>query len=404
MSSVARAHFIGFLLAISVHGLAEDGTNVRILRDTWGVPHIYGKTDADTAYGLAYAHCEDDFGTIQEALLSGRSLLGSVNGADAAPIDFMVHLLGVWDDVNAKYETDLSPKTRALCEAYAAGVNRYAERNPDEVKVSEIFPVTGKDVVVGFVFKAPFFFGLDNAVLELFGETRRREVSQKRASAEFDDAEAFRMAGEFFKRSMPIGSNTFGVSRARSADGSTFLAVNSHQPYTGPVAWYECHLHSEEGWDMYGGLFPGMPVIGHGHNAQLGWAMTVNRPDLVDVYVLEMNPDNPNQYKFDGKWRDLDIKTVSIAVRVNPESEMTMKVRREVARSVHGPVVRADHGVYAIRYAGMGDIRQVEQWYRMNKAQSREEWLDAVRMQAISSLNVITFPLRKVKQFDCSVD
>ncbi len=373
---------------------AEDGVNVRILRDTWGVPHIYGKTDADTAYGLAYAHCEDDFGTLQEAFISGRSLLGSIKGADSAPIDFMVHLLGVWDDVNAKYETDLSPETRAICEAYAAGVNKYAERNPDELMIPEVFPVTGKDIVAGFVFKAPFFFGLDNNVLELFGKERRREVSQKRAAAAaaielpFDDEDAFRVAGDFLKQSLPTGSNTFGVSRGRSADGGTYLAVNSHQPYTGPVAWYEAHLHSEDGWDMYGGLFPGMPVIGHGHNAHLGWAMTVNAPDLVDVYVLEMNPDNPNQYKFDGKWRDLDVKTVTLQVKINPDSEMTMKVRREVARSVHGPVVRADHGVYAIRYAGMGDIRQVEQWYRMNKAQTREQWLDAVRMQAISSLNI----------------
>ncbi len=376
------------VLAIGASAWAEPEPDVRILRDTWGVPHIYGKTDADTAFGLAYAHCEDDFGTMQETLISGRSLLGSVNGADSAPIDFMVHLLGVWDDVNAKYETDLSPETRAICEAYARGVNRYAELHPDALKIPAIFPVTGKDIVAGFVFKAPFFFGLDNAVLELFGKERRREVSQKRAAADFDDTDAFRMTGEFLKESLPTGSNTFGVSRARSADGGTYLAVNSHQPYTGPVAWYEAHLHSEEGWDMYGGLFPGMPVIGHGHNAHLGWAMTVNAPDLVDIYVLEMNPDNPNQYRFDGKWRDLEIKNVTLQVRVNPDSPMTMKIRREVARSVHGPVVRADHGVYAIRYAGMGEVRQVEQWFRMNKATSREEWLDAVRMQAIASLNI----------------
>jgi penicillin amidase/acyl-homoserine-lactone acylase len=154
------------------------------------------------------------------------------------------------------------------------------------------------------------------------------------------------------------------------------------------VAWYEAHLHSEDGWDMYGGLFPGMPVIGHGFNPDLGWAMTVNAPDLIDTYVLEINPDNPNQYRFDGQWRDLDIKTVTLEVKINPDSDMTMKVRREVARSVHGPVVRADHGVYAVRYAGMGDIRQVEQWYRMNKARTREAWIDAVRMQAIASLNI----------------
>jgi len=363
--------------------------SVKILRDTWGVPHIYGKTDPDVAFGLAYAHCEDDFKNIQDTMLATRSLGGAANGANAATIDFIVHLLGVWDDVNAKYETDLSRATRALCEAYADGVNLYVEKNPDAVVLPEAFPINGKDIVAGFVFKAPFFYGLDNAVLELFGPERKREVSTKQASTlDFSIQTAMANTKEFLTAQWPTGSNTFSVAPNRTPDGSTYLNVNSHQPFEGPVAWYEAHLHSEDGWDMVGGLFPGMPVVGHGHNRNLGWAMTVNSPDLADIYVLEINPDNPNQYKFDGKWLDLDIKEVTLKVRVSPSSPMTMKVRREVIRSVHGPVLRQPHGVYAIRYAGMGDIRQVEQWYRMNKATTHAEWFDAMKIQAIASLNV----------------
>ena len=363
--------------------------DVRILRDTWGVPHIFGKTDADAAFGLAYAHAEDDFATIQDSMIAGRSLGGSINGPDAAAIDFIVHLLGVWDDVDSKYESDLSPETRAICEAYADGINYYAGLHPDEQAISDVFPVTGKDIVVGFVFKSPFFFGLDSVILELFESERKQEVSEKTASAaRIDLRTALAASREFLTGSLPTGSNTFAIGPNRTDDGSTFLAVNSHQPYTGPVAWYEAHVHSEEGWDAVGGLFPGMPVIGVGHNRDLGWAMTVNKPDLVDVYVLDINPDNPDQYLFDGEWLDFDIKTVTLSVKVSDRSDMTMKIRREVVRSVHGPVLRQKHGVYAIRYAGMGDIRQVEQWYRMNKARNQEEWLDAMRMQAIASLNV----------------
>jgi acyl-homoserine-lactone acylase len=362
--------------------------DVIIRRDTWGVPHVYGKTDADTAYGLAYAHCEDDFRTIEDAFITGRAMGGAVHGADAAPIDYVVHLLGVWDHVNLKYESDLSEDTRRLVEAYAVGVNDYFERHRDESFMPDLYPVTGKDVVAGFVLKSPFFFGLDNDIMELFGDTRRREVSTKTAAADFDIVEAMRLAGAYFSRGLERGSNTFSVAPNRSADGGTYLNVNSHQPFTGPVAWYEAHLKSDEGWDMVGGLFPGMPVIGHGHNRNLGWAMTVNGPDLVDTYVLTMNPDDPNQYRFDGDWKDLDVSEVTLRVRVNPDSPMTMSVRREVLRSIHGPAVRTPHGVYAIRYAGMGDIRQVEQWYRMNKAQNRDDWYSAMAMQAIASLNV----------------
>ncbi|MBI4830190.1 MAG: penicillin acylase family protein [Candidatus Lindowbacteria bacterium] len=124
---------------IIIHPARKNGTaeavpagktyNVRILRDSWGVPHIFGQTDADVAYGLAYAHAEDDFRTIQDALLAARGQLASVYGRKSAPVDYMVHLLRVWDVVNAKYETDLSPETRTLCEAYAAGLTRYAAKS-----------------------------------------------------------------------------------------------------------------------------------------------------------------------------------------------------------------------------------------------------------------------------------
>jgi acyl-homoserine lactone acylase PvdQ len=157
-----------------------------------------------------------------------------------------------------------------------------------------------------------------------------------------------------------IGSNAIAVGPARSADGATRLLVNSHQPYAGPVSWYQVRLKSEEGWDMAGGVFPGSPVVVHGHNRNLGWANTVNRPDLVDVYRLEINPENPNQYRFDGEWRDLEVGEAEISVRIFGRLRWT--VRRELLRSVHGPVIRRDHGTFALRYAGMDEIRQLEQY------------------------------------------
>jgi penicillin amidase/acyl-homoserine-lactone acylase len=217
---------------------------------------------------------------------------------------------------------------------------------------------------------------LESAIMELFGDERRRPVSEKEVAARF--------RSQLFE-DLPIGSNTFAVSPKRSADGSTFLNINSHQPWEGPVAWYEAHMHSEEGMDIVGGVFPGVPIILLGHNRSLGWAHTVNAPDLIDIYVLEMNPDNPNQYKFDGEWRNLEVGKAPIKVKLWGPFSWTAK--REILWSVHGPVVRQDHGVYAIRYAGMGDIRTVEQWYRMGKARNLDEWMEAMRMHAIPSLN-----------------
>ena len=140
--------------------------DVEILRDTWGVPHVFGTSDADAAFGLAYAHAEDDFATIQGALLAARGKLASVFGQDAAPNDYMVHLLRIWDVVDEKYET-LDPSTQAVCQGYADGLNLYAAEHPDEA-MAGLYPVHGKDVVAGFVHKLPLFFGIDGVLTKLF--------------------------------------------------------------------------------------------------------------------------------------------------------------------------------------------------------------------------------------------
>ncbi len=344
--------------------------DVRILRDDFGVPHVFGKTDADAAFGLAYAHAEDDFSTIQDVLFGVRGKLASRRGPSAAPNDYIVSLLGVWKDVEAGWTRDLDPRTRAILDAYAAGVTYYAALHPREVW-DGLLPVRGQDVLAGFVLRSPFFFGLDRTLRDL-----------QRSGGATDDAAQF-AATPF--AAPTIGSNTFAVAPSRAADGRAHLLVNSHQPWNGPVAWYEAHIHSEEGWDAVGGIFPGSPVILHGHNRNLGWAFTVNRPDLIDVYRLTINPQNRNQCWFDGGWRDLEVERVAIRVRLFGFLPFTAD--RTVLRSVQGPVLRLPHGTFAIRYAGMSDVRQVEQWYRMNRAANFEEWQSAMRMQAIPSLN-----------------
>jgi penicillin amidase/acyl-homoserine-lactone acylase len=351
--------------------------DARIARDAWGVPSIFGRRDVDVAYGLAWAHCEDDFETIQKVGLASRGKLASVDGFDAAPADYLVQLLGVWPAVEAQYESALSPATRALAEAYADGVNHYAALHPEAVLPGAI-PATGKDIVAGFAFRTPFFYGLERSFLELFGDERRREIALGPSERAFHA-----VAGP----AAALGSNAIAVAPRRSADGATRLLVNSHQPYTGPVAWYEVRLHSDEGWHVAGGVFPGSPVMLHGTGRALGWASTVNLPDLADIYVLETDPDDPNRYRLDGAWRELEVGEAKLSVRLFGRLRWT--VTREVLRSEHGPVLRTDHGTYAIRYAGMGEIRQLEQLYRMNRATSFAEWQDAMRLQANPSVNYV---------------
>lgn len=348
--------------------------DVTIKRDTYGVPHIYGKRDADVGFGIAFAHSEDDFATIQQAALATRGHLAAVEGPKAAITDYLVRLMGVWERVDARYETDLSPDVRIVLEAYADGVNYYAALHPGKVAPG-LLPLTGKDIAAGFVFKTPFFYGLDQELMALFNP------KAKALSRESKDAFLPTTAP------LPIGSNGVAVGPARTPDHATRLLVNSHQPYTGPVAWYEAVLHSEEGLDVAGGFFPGTPFMLHGHNRNLGWANTVNKPDLVDIYELTINPDNKDQYLLDGAWRDLDKKTAHIKVRLWGPFWWT--VEREILHSAHGPALRTRQGVFALRYAGMDEVRQAEQYYRLDKARDLAEWRDAMRLQALPSINYI---------------
>lgn len=367
---LAAALFAFWPVAIDLSDLETAGAahEVEILRDTWGVPHIFGVTDADVAFGLAYAHAEDDFLTIQQSLVAARGQLASVYGKDAAPNDYMVHLLRIQEVVALNYDA-LQPDTRALLEAYATGLNRYAAGHSDEA-LPGLFPVTGADIVAGSVHKSPLFFGLDGVLAELFADERQRELVGRRVTGS----------------AIPAHSNVFSAGPGRTAAGQTFLAVNSHQPWSGPVAWYEAHLRSEEGWDMTGALFPSSPVIIHGHNRDLGWAFTVNSPDLVDVYVLDINPDNPDQYRVDGRWLELEARPAPITVKLL--GRLSWTVREEVLWSIYGPAVRRDHGTYAVRYAGMGQAGIFEQLYRMNKATDLAQFQAALQLSELPMFNV----------------
>lgn len=335
--------------------------NVRIKRDTWGVPHIVGKTDPDVAFGLGYAQSEDDFATLQSVTLAGRGTLAASEGIGGATTDYLVHLFRVWENVNARYTTDIPPDVRRIAEAYADGANLYAAQHPEKVTPGAL-PFTGKDIVAGFVFKTPFFYGLDGVLKDLTSP-KPTDTSSK------------------------TGSNGLAVAPSRSADGATRLLVNSHQPYAGPVSWYEVVLESGEGWHVAGGVFPGSPFMLHGHNAHLGWANTVNDPDLADVYKLTINPANENQYKLDGKW--VDFEKSDAALRVKLFGPLIWTVHRDVLWSKHGPVLKTDHGVYAIRYAGMNEIRQVVQYYRLNKSRDLAEWKKAMALNYLPSINYV---------------
>lgn len=338
----------------------------RIVRDEWGVPHVFGATDPDVAYALAYAHAEDDFETLQQVVAMARGRAAALSGTEGAKIDYALEVFDARALTERRYATIPAP-TRALLDGYAAGLNLYAARHPSEVGLSRLFPIDGKDIAVGFVGRLPFFFGIDDPLGALVGD--------KKIPLEMAGSGAASMNG----------SNAFAVAPRRSGDGHTRLISNSHQPWTGGTAWYEVVVHSGSGWDFAGATFPGSPYPFLGHNRNLGWTNTVSRPDLTDVYKLVTNDDR-TQYRFDGKWLPLDARRIWLRVRFGP---FVLPVPKMVYRSVHGPVIVNKTGAYALHYAGMGTIGAIDQWYRLTKANDWAAWQATMAQHQIPAFNFI---------------
>ncbi len=341
-----------------------DPTRITIVRDNYGIPHIHAPTDVETAYGLAWATAEDDFESMQYNILAIHGRLAEVTGKEGAIADVVAFLIDVENQVESRYDSQLSADYRALLEGYAAGVNAYASAHPEEVLLRGVFPVGPKDMEKGYALGVAMMTGLDIELLKVFNGS----------IANFE----YQLADK--------GSNAMAFNASRMTDERTHLIINSHQPLTGPTSWYEAHVVSDEGWNMLGGTFPGGATIFVGTNEHLGWGHTLNYPDYVDVYKLSMHPKDKLSYRYDGQWKELEERTIKLKVKV---AGIKIPVKRTFYRSIHGPVVKNKTGYYALRFPASFGIGAGEQWYRMNKASNFDEFQAALHTSKLPGINVV---------------
>ena len=337
---------------------------IDIVRDEFGVPHIFAKTDAEVAYGLAWAHAEDDFETIQIGYLAGNNLLSQHLGNVGLGADFISQFIGSEDLFESKYDSDISSEYKNIVKAYALGLNSYAREHPDEVFVEDLFPVNEKKM-------------MRYAQLQLFISSN----GDKWVSNIIDN----KLSYDFSKEEQYKGSNTFAFNSTKTKDGSTYLAINTHQPLDGPVSWYEAHLCSEEGTNILGALFAGTPNILIGTNENLAWAHTVNQPDKTDVFALEMHPDKKLQYRVDGTYLKLEEKKAKLRFKL---LGIPLSIKKKFYKSIYGPTLKNKSGFYSVRTPALFEIRALEQWWRMNKAKNFTEFYKVLKMKALPGYNI----------------
>jgi len=359
--------FIGALF-ISITNNAQNSSiptinteKITIARDTYGVPHIFAPTDPEVAYGLAWAHSEDDFTTIQTLLLTGKGKIATYMGKKGAPIDFVVGLLNTKAVVQAQIG-QMDPKFLLLVKGYLMGLEAYAKAHPSEVLNKHVFPISVEDYLSSTVFSVAVFCGVDKALPKILNGTIPHLTG---------------FTGE--------GSNAFAIHSSKSASGENMLVINAHQPIEGATAFYEAHLQSEEGWNILGGLFPGAPLIFHGVTPTLAWAHTVNFQDKIDVYQLETSKDHPGEYKVDNNWLKLEKRKIKLKIKGMP-----IPIYKTVYTSIYGPTVATPKGKYfSMRLPSLMDAGALQQWYAMNRSTNFTQFKQALSQNHLAMFNIM---------------
>ena len=215
-----RILLLSFFIIVQATGFAQvNPKNITIVRDSFGVPHIHGKTDAEAAYGLAWAHSEDNFKDIQENLLVSKGMLGEVIGKEGVLFDFALRFFSIDTLVDYHYEKQISPDYKLVLEAYIQAINDYAKAHPKEVLLKKALPFEAKDILKSSTLSLTLFAG---------GGMALKAIKENHI--------------EFFFQPNEIGSNSLASAPNRTEDGKTWLLLNSHQPLEGRFAWYEAHV------------------------------------------------------------------------------------------------------------------------------------------------------------------
>ena len=351
-------------LSISISCYSQiNPKDIDIVRDEYGVPHIYGKTDADVAYGLAWAHCEDDFKTIQEAYLAGNGLLTKHLGLKGASADLLTQVIESKQTVNKLFFT-LSDDFIKILQAYSDGINKYAELHSEQILVKDLFPITPRKMASYSFLQLFISSGADKIIGDIYSNN---------------------VGGDFNFYNNMNGSNAIALNSAKIGRNETFLAINPHQPFDGPTSWYEAHLVSEEGTDIIGATFAGAPCILIGTNRHLAWTHTVNYPDKADVFKLQMHPKKRNVYYFENQEKKLEVRKASIYTKI---LGLSIKVKRKFYKSIYGPTLKNKKGYYSVRTPSLYNIKSLEQWWRMNKAKSFTEFYNILKTRNIPGYNI----------------
>jgi penicillin amidase len=369
--------------------LEKVARSVTIYRDNWGVPHVYGPTDASVIFGFMYAQAEDNFWQIEDTYIQALGRASEVYGEQALNADLTNRALEIVKISQAEYPK-LNKQMKEICQATADGLNYFLEKNP-KIKPRLITKFEPWHLLAfGRYSQYQLFIyrraGIRDA--EIRAAVQEVKANGMTSSLPATTDVVMENKAEEAWNAGQIGSNTWAISPSKSASGRAMLLVNPHQPFFGPGQWIEGHVHSDSGWNMSGATFPGSPFPSLGHNDHLGWSHTVNAPDVIDVWTEKFDdPKNALNYKYGSGYRAATEWTDTIKVKSEKGVETrTFKFRK----THHGPVVAVrDGNPLTVRMAKFESYGVIEQRYQMSKARNFKEFKTAMARVDVPMFNTM---------------
>ncbi|GAB2609017.1 penicillin acylase family protein [Belliella aquatica] len=342
--------------------------NTEIIRDQYGIPHIYGKTDADAVFGMIYAQCEDDFNRVETNFINAMGRMAEVEGISQLYVDLRMKLYIDPEVVKKEYEN--SPSwLKDLMNAWAAGINYYLHTHP-EVKPK-------------LLTKFEPWMALTFSEGSIGGDIE--SISPNGLKTFYDNkAHAFLTYTERDWEEEPKGSNGFAIAPKLTKSGNAMLMINPHTSfYFRP----EVHVVSEDGLNAYGAVTWGQFFIYQGFNEYNGWMHTSAKADAIDHFALTVEKKNGKfHYKFGNEWRPFTEKKISVKYK---KGEQILEHEFNAYYSHHGPVIREDDGKWIAIALMVEREKALTQSYKRTKTKNHAEFKANMDLKTNSSNSTV---------------
>lgn len=348
----------------------QHAKNTEIIRDDFGVPHIYGKTDADAVFGLLYAQAEDDFNRVERNYIWAIGRLAEVEGEKSLYSDLRARLYMTEKEAKENFEN--SPEwLQKLCVAFADGLNYYLAKNPD-VKPK---------LITHFEPWMPMFFSEGS----IGGDIER--VSTRKIKNFYDKDNKMAIVDDGLirlKDDEPRGSNGFAIAGSKTKSGKAMLLIN---PHTSFFFRGEVHMVSEEGLNAYGAVTWGQFFVYQGFNEKTGWMHTSTGTDIIDEFEETIVKDgSKTSYKYGDEVRPLD----SIKVNLKFKSRDGFKEKSFMTyRTHHGPITHANDDKWVTTALMWSPIKALKQSFTRTKKSNHKEFYEMMDIRTNSSNNTV---------------